>query len=389
MFFLLFVLLLNKIIISQNFSLLSKQSFYSIDSDAEYNYHFYRMSDSTEAFNKKPLPFTTNIFQNMIAIYQGNLSKGNCQFTPSCSRYSYLAYGQYGFFKGSILTLKRLWQCNSEANKYFPNLGIYLYDPPFEPQNLNYEFINDRKTEKEFIPWLIKNKEYDAAYNELIKKEFFNPTYQNKMLLSRISFLKGEYKKAILWLSEENSKEATVLKAQCYYLLDNFKLSRKTLSPVLFNDISFDSSLTGLWMHSFIESPDNEDSGTLEEIFSKVSNTEKNNSLKTRIHDEVSNSSSGLVSLICSAAIPGSGQIINGQIEAGIFALIFTSVFGYLTFQTVKSEDYLDAAFFGLGFALTYSANLTAAYYAPIRKHRVNLNLIHLELNKLFDPFKE
>lgn len=386
---LLFGLFLNNMMIPQNHHLLSKQYFYSIDSDAEYKYHFYGMMDSVEAFNKNPLPFTTNIFQNMISIYQGNLSKSNCQFTPSCSRYSYLAYDKYGFFNGTVLTLKRLWQCNSEADKYYRHLGIYLYDPPYEPSSIKTEFISYKKNDADFIPWLIKNKEYDAAYSELIKKEFYKAEYENRMLLSKISFLKADYKKAINWLSEENSKEATFLKARCYYLMDNFKFSRRTLKPILLNDSSFDSSLAGLWLHSLIESPDKDDLGTLAEIFTRMSNIENNSVLRSDIEDIASDHPSGLASLLYSIPIPGSGQIINGQIEDGIFALIFTSVLGYITFQNIKSEDYLDAAFWGLGFTLTYSANLIAAYNAPARKYRVNLNLIHVELNKLFDPFSE
>lgn len=34
-----------------------------------------------------------------------------CVYEPSCSRYSELALTQYGFFKGSLLTVKRLRRC--------------------------------------------------------------------------------------------------------------------------------------------------------------------------------------------------------------------------------------------------------------------------------------
>jgi uncharacterized protein len=39
-------------------------------------------------------------------------SIGNrCVFDPSCSRYSEMAYRQYGFIKGTVLTFRRLQRC--------------------------------------------------------------------------------------------------------------------------------------------------------------------------------------------------------------------------------------------------------------------------------------
>lgn len=36
----------------------------------------------------------------------------HCRFTPSCSHYAVEAYRQFGFFRGSFLTVKRLAKCN-------------------------------------------------------------------------------------------------------------------------------------------------------------------------------------------------------------------------------------------------------------------------------------
>ncbi len=50
----------------------------------------------------------------LIRFYQLCLSPflGNCcRFHPSCSEYSRLAFVKYGFFKGVLLTLKRLVRC--------------------------------------------------------------------------------------------------------------------------------------------------------------------------------------------------------------------------------------------------------------------------------------
>lgn len=54
----------------------------------------------------------------LIKLYQKYLSpklakKGlNCRFYPTCSEYSILAYKKYGFIKGTIKTLNRLFRCN-------------------------------------------------------------------------------------------------------------------------------------------------------------------------------------------------------------------------------------------------------------------------------------
>ncbi|MBF0278206.1 MAG: membrane protein insertion efficiency factor YidD [SAR324 cluster bacterium] len=36
----------------------------------------------------------------------------SCRFYPSCSQYALLAYGQFGIFRGTLLTLKRIVKCN-------------------------------------------------------------------------------------------------------------------------------------------------------------------------------------------------------------------------------------------------------------------------------------
>lgn len=51
----------------------------------------------------------------LLKLYKATLSKWKggkrCIYTPSCSVYSMEAYREFGFFKGSLLTLKRLLRC--------------------------------------------------------------------------------------------------------------------------------------------------------------------------------------------------------------------------------------------------------------------------------------
>lgn len=59
----------------------------------------------------------------LIKIYQSIPSNihNACRFTPTCSSYAIEAYENYGFFKGSILTIKRLFRCSP--------FGSFGYDP--------------------------------------------------------------------------------------------------------------------------------------------------------------------------------------------------------------------------------------------------------------------
>lgn len=51
----------------------------------------------------------------IIKFYQKVLSpmkKPCCIYYPTCSSYAYEAYGKYGFFKGTYLSIWRILRCN-------------------------------------------------------------------------------------------------------------------------------------------------------------------------------------------------------------------------------------------------------------------------------------
>ena len=51
--------------------------------------------------------FIVRIYQNFISPFLGK----NCRFHPTCSEYYIQAVRTYGFFRGSILGVKRIIKC--------------------------------------------------------------------------------------------------------------------------------------------------------------------------------------------------------------------------------------------------------------------------------------
>jgi len=55
---------------------------------------------------KHVMIFLINIYQKI----PGNFHN-NCKYIPTCSSYSKEAYEKFGFFRGSYLTIKRIFRC--------------------------------------------------------------------------------------------------------------------------------------------------------------------------------------------------------------------------------------------------------------------------------------
>lgn len=58
----------------------------------------------------------TKLMIFLITFYRKALSpckkRPTCRFLPTCSEYALEAYGKYGFFKGTYLTVRRLLRCH-------------------------------------------------------------------------------------------------------------------------------------------------------------------------------------------------------------------------------------------------------------------------------------
>ena len=62
---------------------------------------------------------------NLIKIYQKFLSPllgKNCRFHPTCSQYAIEAISTFGFFKGSLLAIKRVLRCNPWGGSGIDNI---------------------------------------------------------------------------------------------------------------------------------------------------------------------------------------------------------------------------------------------------------------------------
>nr|WP_026476759.1 membrane protein insertion efficiency factor YidD [Alkaliphilus transvaalensis] len=52
--------------------------------------------------------FLIRLYQRWISPIKGQ----TCRFYPTCSQYSIEAYKEFGFFKGTYLTLRRILRCH-------------------------------------------------------------------------------------------------------------------------------------------------------------------------------------------------------------------------------------------------------------------------------------
>lgn len=357
----------------------------------KYSNYYSSMVLDPKNFNVAPLPYTPNLFQNMIVLYQNNFSKGSCQFLPSCSRYSYLAIEEFGTIKGITQTFDRLWRCNLDAQGQYPIYKGYLFDPPLKLK-LNFQVDTIKKKSEnsdDIVSWLIKNKEWDVAYRKILDVEYSESSPKNKLLLAKISLNMGNPQKALDWISENEGQEFSFIKSISNYRLSFFRSSKYGIEQVLREKNNFNETYAVLWLHCYLKDKNSEkDSFILNYLSEKLSN---NITLKECLSEikscKDSENDSPIFSLIQSMLIPGLGQATNGFITDGIYALVFNGVLAFLTTKNIIDEDYYDAAFWGLGFTFTYSANLVAAYNAPIRRSGVVANNLHNKLNRIFNPY--
>ncbi len=65
---------------------------------------------------KRVAMFLIRVYQRTLSLDHGPLRflypNGYCKFHPTCSEYAYQAFEKHGFWKGWILTTKRVLRCH-------------------------------------------------------------------------------------------------------------------------------------------------------------------------------------------------------------------------------------------------------------------------------------
>jgi len=65
--------------------------------------------------SSKTAELPTKVGQGLIRAWQhsiGPMIPSSCRFLPTCSRYTYQALGEHGFWRGSWLGVKRIGRCH-------------------------------------------------------------------------------------------------------------------------------------------------------------------------------------------------------------------------------------------------------------------------------------
>jgi putative membrane protein insertion efficiency factor len=81
--------------------ILKKVSFYSKRKDI-------KRKVKKEGFFTEIIVFLIIVYQYLISPFLGN----NCRFIPTCSSYSISAIKKYGFKRGVVLAMKRIFKCH-------------------------------------------------------------------------------------------------------------------------------------------------------------------------------------------------------------------------------------------------------------------------------------
>ncbi|TAK65190.1 MAG: membrane protein insertion efficiency factor YidD, partial [Bacteroidetes bacterium] len=357
---------------------LSLSMFYSVPPEGmevTYSDLYEGMENDVDKFNSSPLPFTPNLFQAMICLYQrrgtSRYSAVRCQFTPSCSRYAYMAINGLGTIQGVTLALDRYWRCNANAFGTYPLHNGYLFDPPIKQNDVEKplrDTIGDvRLKDTSYLAWLVHRQEWERAYNVCLEKEFETPDATNRIALAKLSLNREQPEKALLWLTDNRSESAAQLRAIAYYRSKRYYNAMRELSSQYSDSLSLNYRAASLWLSAFLQTPVKSESLFLQKALQSLEQYRGNMNITTESMDLISSSGSPTISLALSVVVPGLGQASNGFIEDGIYALLFVGGFAYLTARNIAAERYAESVAFGLGFTLAYSANLVAAYHSPER----------------------
>lgn len=380
--------------LSKAFEPVQFSTYHDIESTNYFNLYS-QMLSNPDSFNTFYSPFSPNLFQSMICLYQRYLpiggNKNRCQFIPSCSRYSYMAIAKLGTFKGLVYSLDRLWRCNINAKGNYDYFGEYLFDPPVVMflRNNNNQKINDKLHDTTYMSWLLQNKEWDNVYREYLYKEFANPSADNRLKLAKISLNIGNSEKAFSWIKNDSSSDHVLIKSIALYRSSLFNQVMWEIEHYKGHHLVQTPEIAVLWLSAFLQSSTKSFTNTYYKLaVQTITQYVGRDFLSTQIYNLNKSPKSPIISLSLSIVIPGLGQSLNGFIEDGAYALLMVGGFAYLTSRNLILKRYGETLAFGFGFLLTYSANLFAAYHAPERRYEINLRKLLKTLRQIYDPWQ-
>ena len=132
--------------------------------------------------------FFTILFIKFYQLFFSPLLGLNCRFYPTCSAYSIEALKKYGFFKGSILSFKRLLSCHP--------FGSYGFKPLPEENIAFIKKISAKVIQKERKNELYKNlPESFSKYDEDNAQSTVHlALYLNNSIVSGLTLIKKKNK---------------------------------------------------------------------------------------------------------------------------------------------------------------------------------------------------
>jgi putative component of membrane protein insertase Oxa1/YidC/SpoIIIJ protein YidD len=319
------------------------------------------------------VPFTVYTQDNtsikdMFSFYQEFISdtrSGECPMYPSCSNYSMQAFSQYGAAKGFLLTTDRLSRCGHEHKLYdinwekgsakledFPSWNKTLpvlpkrYSVKYSRNLEFYQQLNDTT----FFLSLINRKFYQEAILEYHRFAYFNPEARKSLILESNYLVAligiGEYEKVIYhfenYLQPEHQDRPEILLevSDAWFRLGNFESSLSVLEQI-----------NGSGSHA-----------DFKHLFSGINytylnryNDARESFMKTSpdfIYKDFADYNAGIVDQLMSqkrkspllggllGIFPGGGYLYAGHNTTGITSLILTSLLGYATYTSFKTENY-------------------------------------------------
>lgn len=320
----------------------------------------------------------------------------SCPMYPSCSHYSMQSFSEYGALKGLLLTSDRLIRCGHEHRLYdlnwdkgeakFEDFPNWEFSENPIPQRFPLKFSKnvtfyEEKNDTTFFLSLINSKDYESAVVEYKRLVHFGEKNKQVLILELNHFVAlnglGEYEKVIFHyetrLAEHLKNEPEILLelADAWYRLNNFEKSISVLTQIKSTDEYYPhknllSGVSQAYLNNYeaaLTDFNAVDQDFIYYDFAK-SNIAVINSIATLKKKKPY--IAGILGLI-----PGGGYFYAGQNTTGLTSLVLTSLLGYASYTSFKTDNHGVGILAGI-FTLTfYSGSITGGINSIKRQ---NLN---------------